>query len=124
MLELTIDGKVYCFNFGIGFVRDVNKREQQTMNGIKKDVGLQYAIAAIIDKDLLETVEILLLAHKGFAPRVSREQLDKYIDDPCTDIDALFTDLQDFFENPNATKQMYNNVQKLIAESKEKQAAK
>ena len=123
MFELTINDKVYGFNFGVGFVREVNKRNTQLINGIKKDVGLQYAIAAILDKDILETVELLLIANNGCAPRVSRALLDEYFDNQCEDIDAIFEELLDFFANSNATKQMLANVQKLIEEQKAKTEA-
>ena len=47
MFELTINGTVYQFNFGIGFVRDINKRIQKPVEGVtgvKEDVGLAFTV--------------------------------------------------------------------------------
>ena len=35
MMELTINGTVYEFNFGMGFLREINKRVQTPVDGLK-----------------------------------------------------------------------------------------
>lgn len=121
MLNLTIKDKVYSFNFGIGFVRKVNARNTQTINGIKKDVGLQFAIAAVIDRDLLDVVELLQIANEtAEGEKVTKKLLDAYIDDESTDVDALCDEILDFFAHSNAVKPTLVKVQELIAAQKEK----
>lgn len=42
MMELTINGQVYQFNFGMGFLREANKTVSEKINNAtdkKKDVG-------------------------------------------------------------------------------------
>lgn len=34
-MELTINGQVYQFNFGMGFLRDVNKKIQVPVDNLK-----------------------------------------------------------------------------------------
>lgn len=121
MFELTINDVVYSFNFGIGFVREIDKKKQiKGEDGAFHDAGLQFAVASLIDNDPIELVNILDLGNKGQNPRVSRKDLDAYIDDESTDIDALFTDLLDFFGNANATKKKTEAVLKLVADEKAK----
>ena len=60
MFELTINGTVYQFNFGIGFVRDITKRIQKPVEGVtgvKEDVGLAFTVAKIIDGDVIAVVD-------------------------------------------------------------------
>ena len=92
MMELTINGQVYQFNFGMGFLRDANKTVSEKINNAtdkKKDVGATYMIAGIIDGDPEDLVNALDLANKGQSPRVTKALLDSYIENPDTDIDQL-----------------------------------
>ncbi len=106
MLELTINDIVYSFNFGMGFMREINKKESIPVDGFqtKKNIGLQYFVAGILDGDIEALVEVLDTANKGQTPRVTKKEIDAYIDDENTDIDKLFTDVIDFLKHSNATK--------------------
>lgn len=107
MMELTINGQVYEFNFGMRFLREVNKKATVQVDGVKgaeKNVGLRMAVAGIVDGDMETLVDVLDLANKGQEPRVTREVLDNYIDNPDTDIDKLFDDVMDFLKKTNATR--------------------
>ena len=124
MMELTINGQVYQFNFGMGFLRDANKTVSEKINNAtdkKKDVGATYMIAGIMDGDPEDLVNALDLANKGRNPRVTRALLDSYIEDPNTDIDQLFEDTLDFLERANATKKIVERLKKRIEEAKENQ---
>ena len=104
MLELTINDVVYQFNFGMGFLREVNKKVSTPVDGLKdvnKNIGLQYMVAGVIDGDLEALVDILEVANKGQNPRITRAALDAYIDNEDTDIDALFDEVLDFLKKLN-----------------------
>ena len=123
MMELTISGQVYQFNFGMGFLRDANKTVSEKINNAtdkKKDVGATYMIAGIMDGDPEDLVNALDLANKGQNPRVTRALLDSYIEDPNTDIDQLFEDTMDFLERANATRKLVERLKKRIEEAKAK----
>ena len=124
MMELTINGQVYQFNFGMGFLRGANKTVSEKINNAtdkKKDVGATYMIAGIMDGDPEDLVNALDLANKGQNPRVTRALLDSYIEDPNTDIDQLFEDTLDFLERANATRKIVERLKKRIEEAKAEQ---
>lgn len=126
MFELTIKGTTYQFNFGMGFMRRINKLMGTPIDGVpnvKKNVGLQYYIAGIMDKDMEYLVDILEAANVGQDPRVTREKLDAYIDDENTDVNELFDTVLDFLEKSNATKTVVANLKKAIAEEEAKRTA-
>ena len=107
MFELNINGVSYQFNFGIGFVRDINKTVQKPVDGIqgmKEDMGLAFNVGQVLAGDALALIDVLELANKGKDPRITTKVLEEYIDDPNTDIDKLFADVIDFFTTANATK--------------------
>ena len=120
MMELTINGTVYEFNFGMGFLREINKRVQTPVDGLKgvdKNIGLQFTVASIIDGDVEALVDALDIANKGMSPRLTRQALDAYIDDPGTDIDGLFTMVIDFLSKANATNKTVASLQEAIKEA-------
>lgn len=123
MMELTINDAVYQFNFGMGFMREINKKVGTPVDGlpdVKKNIGLQYNVAGILDGDVEALVDVLDVANKGQTPRVTKQLLDSYIDDESTDVDALFDTVIDFLKSANATKKVVNN----LVEAMKAQAAK
>ena len=122
MFELTINGKVYPFNFGMGFMREINRKVGVPVDGlpdVKKNIGLRYHVAGIIDGDLESLVEVLIAANKNLNPRVQAADLDAYIDDANTDIDALFAEVLDFLSNANATKKTVAEIRENIKKQME-----
>lgn len=123
MFELTINGEVYQFNFGMGFMREINKKVGTPVDGlpnVKKNIGLQYYVAGVIDGDIESLVEVLDIANKKQTPRVTREQLDAYIDDENTDIDDLFEGVMGFLKKTNATKKTVAGLLDMLEEQKAK----
>lgn len=121
MFELTINGTVYQFNFGIGFVRDINKTVQKPVDGIpnvKEDIGLAYKIGQIISGDVIALVEVLDAANKNKEPRLTRNEIEAFIDDPDTDIDKVFEDVLVFFKTANATKKVMEKMEMAMTEEK------
>lgn len=118
MFELTMNGKTYPFRFGMGFLREINKRIAVTIDddtGAKRDIGLYYVIIDLMDGVLETLEETLLVANKGLQPRLERTELDAYLEDENTDLDQLFTDVLDFFENANCTKKTLKKVREFVA---------
>lgn len=126
MMELTINGEVYQFNFGMGFLREINKRVSVPVDKIpdvKRNIGLSYMISGVIDRDLEDLVSLLEAANKSLTPRVTRQLLDSYIDDPETDIDALFEQVIDFLKSANATKKTTLDLLEEVERQKAKREA-
>lgn len=123
MLELTIKGTVYQFNFGMGFMRAINKLVGTPVDGlpdVKKNIGLQYYIAGVIDGDVEALVDVLDMANKNNEPRVTRDLLDSFVDDEKTDIDKLFDTVLDFLKRTNATKKVAANLLAMVEAEKAK----
>lgn len=123
-MELTINGQVYKFNFGMGFLREMNKRVMVPVDNIKdmqKGIGLRYMIGSVMDGDLEALVDLLFTANAGESPRVTKALLDSYIDDPETNVDQLFDDTLGFLKTANATRKTVEEIEKAVAAEKERQ---
>ena len=119
-MELTINGQVYKFNFGMGFLREINKTAKVHSGDIDKNVGFRYAVGGIIDREPETLVDVLYTANSGQNPRITKEQLDSYIDNEDTDIEALFDTVMDFVEKTNATKSLTKKVLEAVEEERKK----
>lgn len=121
MFELTINEVVYPFHFGMGFMREINKKVGTPVEGlqdVKKNIGLQYMVAGVIDGDVEALVDILDVANKAQNPRVTRSLLDSYIDNTETDVDALFDEVLDFLKHANATKKTVATILEAVERQK------
>lgn len=124
MFELTINKKVYSFQFGIGFMREMDPRMSipvENVPGQRKNVGLRYAVGSIIDGDIETLIDVLDAANKGFEPRLTRAEVESYIEDEETDIDALFETVLDFFKAANCTKRTAKEVLDQVEEYRKTQ---
>lgn len=123
MFELTINNTVYQFNFGFGFLRDINKTYKSVDEKTKqeRELGLQYNIASLIDGDVEAIVTILDIANKGCDPRITRHDIEKYIEDENTNIDDLFDTVMDFLSKANCTKKEVQKFMENLEELKKNQ---
>ncbi len=127
MNELTINGTVYNFKFGFGFIRKIGGAYKVPVAGIPnatKDAGLVLAIANVYDGDLIELVRILDVANEGQKPRITRAELEEYIESEETDIDELINTVIDFLSKANCCKEATKQVLQMAEEQeKAKQGA-
>lgn len=123
MFELTINNTVYQFNFGFGFLRDINKTYKSVDEKTKqeRELGLQYNIASLIDGDVEAIVTMLDIANKGCDPRITRQDIEKYIEDENTNIDDLFDTVMDFLSKANCTKKEVQKFMENLEELKKNQ---
>lgn len=110
VLELEIKGQRYEFKFGLGFANDINKTYQRTANGLTEDAGLAANIAQVISGDVISLATVLDYANKHKKPRVTPQLLEEYFDDPDTDIDEVFAQVNDFLSRSNAISKVYQTM--------------
>lgn len=125
MYELNIGGTPYPLKFGIGFLREINKRVQIPMDGVpnvKNNVGLRYAVGQLIDGSVEDLLDVIYLANKTENPRVTMPALEAWVDDEDTDIDAAFDDVMGFLRRANATKKEVVVVEEEAAKAAAKKA--
>lgn len=120
MYEIEINGEVYQFNFGFGFLRSINKAQVATSNGMSKEIGFQMKVGGLLDGDVLDLVDVLYTANSGETPRITRKALEAYIEDPDTDIDALFSEVLDFLKKNNVTRTLTLKAIEVMENQKKK----
>ena len=119
--EIEMNGTPYAFNFGMGFLKAINSRatEKVPNSNYSVNVGAKYLMAQVMSDDVEALCDVLMTANKGENPRLTQKELETYIEDETTDIEALFAQVVDFFGKANATKMVYKEIQSIAeAESK------
>lgn len=107
MFELVIKDVAYPLNFGMGFVRKLDKSVNIPVDGlpgVKKDIGLTYAIMSLMDNDIVMLSNVIDIANEGQNPRLTQAAIDAYLEDEGTDIEELFNKILGFFKSANCTK--------------------
>lgn len=102
MFELEINGQMIPFNFGMGFLREINRTVAapvEGMQGVKQNIGLRYSAAKLLDHDVETLVDVLDLANKGCNPRITKSVLDAFIDNEDTNIEEVFEKTLGFFKD-------------------------
>ena len=121
MFELEMNGQVYQFNFGMGFLREVNKMTTipvKDIPGKEMNIGMQYAFGELLDGNVETLCDVLYIANKNQKPRLKKEDIDSYIEDENTDIENTFEQVIDFLKRANATKKITAEVLKMVEEQK------
>lgn len=118
--EIAMNGQPYAFNFGMGFLKEINAKATTKVNGSNYTIknGAKFVIAQVIDRDVEMLAEVLMIANKGETPRLNINTLYSFIEDESTDIDKVFDDVIDFFGKANATKTIYNEMAKEMGAEK------
>lgn len=113
--EIEMNGTMYAFNFGMGFLKAINSRatEKVPNSNYSVNVGAKYLMAQVMSDDVEALCDVLMTANKGENPRLTQKELETYIEDEATDIEALFAQVVDFFGKANATKMIYKELQRL-----------
>ena len=118
MFELTINDKNYKFNFGFGFMRELDPKVTKKIDGVNggvKNMGVQFAVV----NDL---VDVLIAANKPFEPRLTRTEIEAHIESDNTDLERLFADVLGFLKSANCTKNTVASLEKNIEAQKAKAA--
>ena len=112
-MEIEVNGEIYQLVAGFGFLHEVNKKLSIDVpnTGTKKEVGLKYMVASIIDGDIDALADCIFYMNIGQSPRLKKAQVESYLED-VEDIDKVFEDVINFLSQANACK---NEVKPLLS---------
>lgn len=121
MYTREINGKLCEFNFGLGFVREIDKsRLVEGEDKQKHKMGLTYAIAGLMDGDFERLIDCLFLGHK-FGPdteKLTRSDIEKWMDTEDFDPVKECNDLLDFFGKCGFTKKKTEELKEAVDKDK------
>lgn len=103
-MQIEINGKTIDLNFGIRFVRELNKKFHVVFDSGKKvGTGLEETVPLLFAGDIEALEELIYAATWGSENRITRDELDDYLDS-VENVDALFDAVLEELKNQNATR--------------------
>lgn len=120
VLEYEINGKVYQFKASFKFLHEVNSKVKVEVAEFKQSQqkGLVWLVANMIDGDVDALVDTLFAMNIGQSPRVTKTDLESFIEDH-SDIDSVFEEVLNFLFKANVCKKALKDVKKIYEEQKE-----
>ena len=124
-MELTINGKVYQFKASIAFMRLANNLVEEKVDNtnLAQKVGLRYLIAGLIDGDVEQLINALDFMNTGFDQRLTRKEIEDFIEDENVDVDSIFEMVLDFLSKANVSKRTYNAMMEQVNREKARRKA-
>lgn len=97
-MEIEVNGETYQLVAGFGFLHEVNKRVTVDVPNTKnkKEVGLKFMVASIMDGDIDALVDCIFCMNIGQTPRLKKTDIERYLED-VEDIDKVFEDVINFY---------------------------
>ncbi|WP_273709450.1 tail assembly chaperone [Leuconostoc mesenteroides] len=111
-MQVKINNKEVELNFGVKFVRELDKVAGLDVNGASFGMGLTKSIPALNTADPAVLADVIYSAastNKAFRP--SQDDVDNFIDDYDGDLEKLFDDVTKEMSAANAIKVALKNVQ-------------
>ena len=104
-MEIEVNGEIYKLVAGFGFLHEVNKKVTVDVpnTGKKKEVGLKFMVASIIDGDIDALADCIFYMNVGQTPRLKKVDVENYLEE-VDDIDKVFEDVINFLSQANACK--------------------
>lgn len=104
-MEIEVNGEIYQLVAGFGFLHEVNKKVTVDVpnTGKKKEVGLKFMVASIIDGDIDALADCIFYMNVGQTPRLKKADVENYLED-VDDIDKVFDDVINFLSQANVCK--------------------
>lgn len=118
-MQLTINEKTVNVRFGVGFVRELDKRFPLEAKGVKLGMVLSMKIPEILGGDVASLSDVIYAGTVLETKRPSQQEIDEFIDNH-SDIEALFDEVLKELEESNAGKRILKqNKATLNKESEE-----
>ena len=117
-MQITINGKEYGLNFGVAFIREIDKISgmKMNLNGELQNFGLSMmrVLPGLQSRNVAVLSDVIYAAAWDNRKRPSRRDVDDMIDDPKTDLKKLFADVTKAMNQANAVKVVTEVVTKNV----------
>lgn len=123
-MVVTINGTDYELNFGIRFVRELDKKYfTQSQSGIRYGMGIETQVPLLLTGDPVALADIISLGTVTEKKRPTMQEIDDYIDH-VDNIEELFDEVISELKKGNATRIKMREFTDLLEAEEKKVKAK
>lgn len=121
---LKIKDKEYRVKFGVGFVRELDKKYYvQGNTSVKYGLGVETQVPNLLTGDPVALAEFLYLGTYAEEKRPSQAEVDAYIDE-AEGMETLFDEVIEELRRSNATRVKVGELERNLKEQKELEKAR
>lgn len=123
-MVLTINGTDHELNFGVRFVRELDKKYYvESQGGIKFGTGIETRVPMLLTGDAVTLAEFIYTAlATDSKKKPTMQDIDNYVDH-VEDIEALFDEVIEELKKQNATKMKMKEFTDRLKQEEKKPAA-
>lgn len=118
-MQIKINGKSYELNFGIRWVNLMNQKHNINQNGLVQGMGINQAVASLMQYDPVGLSEIILNATWINKDHPTLADINNYLDTNA-DVYSLCNNILHEIESANATKAQVKNVLKTMNQARQR----
>lgn len=108
-MEIKVDDKNVELNFGVAFVRELDKVAGMKVNGQSFGFGLTKSLPALQAYDPAVLADVLYCAAWANKPRPTQKAIDEFIDTD-SDLEKVFDEVNKAIAESNAVKVAAKNM--------------
>ena len=108
-MEIKLNDKAIELNFGVRFVRELDKVAGMLVNGQSFGFGLTKSLPALQAYDPAVLSDVIYSAAYGVKPRPTQKAIDDFID-TCDDLEKVFDEVNKEINESNAVKVAAKNM--------------
>jgi len=108
-VEIKLNDKTVQLNFGVRFVRELDKVAGMSVNGQSFGFGLTKSLPALQAYDPAVLSDVIYSAAYGVKPRPTQNTIDDFIDN-CENLEKVFDEVQKEINDSNAVKVAAKNM--------------
>ena len=107
----------YNFVFGLGFLKEINKRYVIKHDGVEVKAGLETILPNLANSDVETLLEVLKIANQTEKEKASYAELERIITE-AEDIEGLFEEVLGALEESNFTAIKAKRFMKVVRNQK------
>ncbi|MBG9366558.1 tail assembly chaperone [Streptococcus sp. NLN64] len=92
MKQIEINGKSFDLHYGIGFIREMDKRHEVNGNGVSFGMGIQAAVIYLQDYNPVILADIIQAATITLRNRPSISEIELWIEEQGDNLEQAFDD--------------------------------
>ena len=102
-MQITINDVTYYLNFGIGFIREMDQRFYQMVNGVRYGVAMDMKFPALVVGEMVALSDVLYSGTHVAEQRPKLNEVDDYVENH-EDLESVFAEVIEELKKSNATK--------------------
>lgn len=115
-MQLNVNDKEFSFKFGIKFLKEINRKNRISANGMQVNAGVEGVATNLISGDLETLFDVLKIASQTEKNTFREKDFEAYVDENGSE--DLFDEVFEELKKSEYTKKKFNEIVEKVEENK------